>query len=84
MANENRSIVGSPAPSTCPAPGSPLQHRNRRPRIAVPALVDRETGVETLGRKAPLDSAVRVFVDERLAVRLIVRRGLGVAVCGDA
>src|SRR5580704_98434 len=61
-----------------------LKHRDRRPRIAVPALVDRDTGVETLRRKAPLDSAVRVFIDERYAVRLIVRRGLGVAARGDA
>src|ERR1700704_848746 len=61
-----------------------LEHRNRRPRIAVLALRDRDTGVETLRREASLNSAVRVFLDECSAVRLIVRRGLGVAACGDA
>ncbi len=60
-----------------------LEHRDRRSRIAVPALVDRHAGVETLRRKAPR-GAVREFVDERSAVRLIVRRGLRVAACGDA
>ena len=61
-----------------------LEHRDCRSRIAVSALSDRDAGVETLGCKAPLASAVREHIDKRSAVRLIARFRLGVAARSDA
>ena len=61
-----------------------LEHRDCRSRIALLALSDRDAGLETLGRKAPLASAVRVHIDKRSAVHLIAHFGLGVAARSDA
>src|SRR6266404_8006758 len=61
-----------------------LEHRDRWSRIALLALGDRDGGVETLGRKAPLALAKRVCVDEHVAIVLIAHGRLGGAACGEA
>jgi hypothetical protein len=61
-----------------------LKHRDRRPRITLLALGDRDAGVEIDRGATPRILAKSELLDERLAVGRVAHFGLRVAACGDA
>ena len=61
-----------------------LKHRDRRPRITLLALGDRDAGVEIDRGATPRILAQSELLDERLAVGRVAHFGLRVTACGDA